>query len=118
MTSAIVVVLLLAAVIVWLVVKYFGQNSSNRAEGVIAEFRDLRLTSTELIEGYGRSPQRYPLAGMHASVEDSNHLTVYLTINTSAGVLLREIALKERSDAGLAARSFAAQINTRSGRRL
>lgn len=116
MESALFVLALLVGFIVWVVVKYRGQHASNRSEGVLAEFRDLRLTATELIEGYGRSPRRYPLVGMHAEVEDSNHLSVYLTVHSSAGVVLREVSLKERSDAGLAARAFAAQINLRAGR--
>jgi hypothetical protein len=111
-----IVVLVVLGAIVWATVTYVQQQSSNTSEGVVAEFRDLRLTPSELIVGYRRRPDRYPLRGMTASVEDSNHLTVYLTITNDAMTLLREVPLRELRTAGADARAFAARLNRAAGR--
>lgn len=68
MSSALVIVTLVLVVIgfVWWQVLIAKQN---QADGVIATFGNLRMTPTELIEGYGRSAPRHQLIGLEAYVE-------------------------------------------------
>jgi hypothetical protein len=90
---------------------YFCQNAGNRREGVIIEFRDLRVTPTEVIAGYRRHAARYPLDGMMASVEESSRGTVYLSLSCPTGTILREFGEKEFTRAGLRTRAFALRVN-------
>ena len=46
----------------------------NRKRGVFAHWEGLRLTRTELIEGYKRKARRHPVTGLAAHVEQCNEL--------------------------------------------
>lgn len=41
----------------------------NREQGVLAHWEKLRITRTELIEGYKKDAPRYPIAGMAAHLD-------------------------------------------------
>ncbi|OBI47431.1 hypothetical protein A5707_19290 [Mycobacterium kyorinense] len=56
----------------------FDPTEQNRAEGVIYDFYELRITRTELIRGYGPGAPRIPLQGLTATVTKTD--TVDITI--------------------------------------
>jgi hypothetical protein len=47
------------------------QGQANARDGVIAHWEGLRVSETELIEGYGKDAARHPLKGLTARVEDT-----------------------------------------------
>jgi len=47
------------------------QGRRDRAEGVVASWAELRITSSHLIMGYHRNAERIPLAGLRASVTET-----------------------------------------------
>jgi hypothetical protein len=49
----------------------YRDRSSSLSEGVIAAWEGLRITNTELIEGYKANARRHALKGLTARVEDS-----------------------------------------------
>jgi transcription initiation factor TFIID subunit TAF12 len=55
----------------------------NNADGVIANWRNLRITHTELIEGYLQNARRHSLKGLKARVEDSGTRHTKTTGSTS-----------------------------------
>jgi hypothetical protein len=117
-------------------------RAQNRADSVIAYVAipgggSLRLTATELIEGYGENARRHPIAGLVARVEDSGTLNrrvtatrlvafgvfalaapkkqddreLYLTIEGPTTAILRTIQVKNAASITTRARSFAMQVN-------
>lgn len=54
----------------------FDPREQNRAEGVICDFYELRLSRTELIQGYGTDARRIPLQGLAATVTKKNGVDV------------------------------------------
>lgn len=129
-----ILVLAVVAVIVYLGIQNAKQD---KADGVVATFAGLRLTPTELIEGYGKDAIRHPVAGLTARVEDSGALNrritatrivaigvfalaakkkqddreVYLTIEGPTTGILKTVEMKKNKDAGTQARLFANRIN-------
>ena len=55
--------------LLWHVLARAVQGRLNRRQLVLADWQGLRITRTELIEGYKRSAQRHPLRGLTAQVE-------------------------------------------------
>lgn len=135
-----IVLILIVAFVVLAVVLGVKQAKEDKADGVVASFRRLRMTSTELIEGRGANAVRHPLAGLSAQVEDSGTLNrritatrlltigvfalaarkkqddreVFLTIEGPNTAILETVSLKQAKDAAVKARQFANQINLRS----
>ncbi|BBZ48098.1 hypothetical protein [Mycobacterium parmense] len=62
---------ILFAVFVVVAVLAGRQGRANARDGVTAHWEGLRITDTELIEGYDANASRYPLNGLTARVEDS-----------------------------------------------
>jgi hypothetical protein len=63
--------LVLLGVFVVVAVVAGRQGRANARDGVIAHWEGLRITQTELIEGYDANAERYPLKGLTARVEDT-----------------------------------------------
>lgn len=118
------------------------RTSRNSADGVTHSLDlpypgSLRLTATELIEGYADNSVRHPLVGLRASVDDSGTVNrrmtmtrilalgplaiaapkklddrcLYLTIDGPDTIIVREISLKNNATLATQAREFAARIN-------
>jgi hypothetical protein len=123
-----------AARMVRAALKYAKLSRQNVDEGVIAAFENLRLTPTELIEGYKASARRHPLAGLSARVETTGTVTtdvsgyigpyggnvastksddrvVHVTIEGPRTAIVYTVKLKVNSNADTEARKFAAQLN-------
>ncbi|WP_433586359.1 SHOCT domain-containing protein [Microbacterium hydrocarbonoxydans] len=117
------------------------QGKADASEGVLNTLEipgglTLRLTKTELIEGYGDG-KRHPVAGLVASVEEGGSVnrrftvtrivalgvlaagvpkkiddrTLYLTIEGPQTVIVHEIPVKKSPQIGASARTFAAALN-------
>lgn len=137
--SVVFILVVIAAIVIWLWLKQ-SQGQANNAEGVTATLKipdgvTLRMTATELIEGYGGT--RHRIAGLVARVEEGGTVnrrftvtrivalgvlaaglpkriddrTLYLTIEGPNTVIVHEIPLKKDSQMGVKARTFAAKIN-------
>jgi hypothetical protein len=124
MMTAFVIGILLA--VAWFVLKAVianQQRKQNQAEGVIAAWEGLRITNTELIEGYGQNARRHPLNGLTARVEDSgthshnDKRRVHLTVEGPNTAIVRTKQIGGRSDGPTSyhadenARKFAAALN-------
>lgn len=115
-------------------VRGFLGTRKNVAEGVIAAFGNLRLTPTELIEGYKASARRHPLAGLTAHVETTGNVTtnvsgyvgpyggnvgstksddrvVHVTIEGPCTAIVYSVKLKDSPKADTEARKFATRLN-------
>lgn len=138
-TPGVIMVLVIIAVVIlyfWLKSKIARNAAAEmKAEGAIARIGDMRLTATELLIG----EQRYPLAGLHATVEDSGSVNrrltitrlatlgvaavaipkklddrdVYVTVEGPGVAVVRVMHAKDIADAGLIGRKFAAELNMR-----
>jgi hypothetical protein len=100
---------IVAAIIAYLI----WQLRRDKADEVVAAFADLRLTPTHILAGH-LTRRRYPASGARAVAEDSGRRSVYLTVTTSHGSLVREVPFKNHPRAGVEARAFAVRINARS----
>ena len=133
----ILAVLLGLSVFVIALVYQVSVTNAKKANGVIASFDNLNLTATELIDGFGDTTTRHPLAGLTARVEDSGTLNrritatrlatigvfalaakkkqddreVYLTIEGNDVAIVRTVQFKKTPSAGTQAREFAAKLN-------
>lgn len=117
------------------------QQAENAHDGVVAALPvpggSLRLTTTELIEGYGDTARRHPLAGLTASVEDSGTVNrrltatrlvalgplalaapkklddreLYVSIQGPGVAIVKAIPLKNAPRVGQQARAFVMQLN-------
>ncbi|MGN6200035.1 hypothetical protein [Humibacter sp.] len=143
--GVVIVFVIVAIVVVFAVRTIMRRNAQNAADQVIASFQfnegALRLTESEIIEGYGEDATRHPVAGLTATVEDSGSVNrrltatrmlllgpfslaapkklddreLFLTIEGPATGILRSVTLKDKSAAtGAAVRRFAMAINTAS----
>lgn len=119
-------------VLVLFVVLYLGvdvyrsmrQSRKNAAEGVIAHWEGLRITPTELIEGYQDTARRHALNGLTARVEnsgthrgngnDNRQIHVIVEGPSTAIVKTKKVATINRGDE--LARKFAANLNMASRR--
>lgn len=141
-TIVVIVIAVIVAAVIWFrVIVSRKQKELNAGDGVIATLNiptgPLRLTATELIEGYAPDAPRHPIAGLVARVEDSGTLNrritatrlvalgvfalaapkrlddreLYFTIEGPATALIRTIELKKQPQMGEAARKFAMQVN-------
>lgn len=141
--GVVIVFVIVGIVVVFAVRTVVRRNAQNAADHVIASFQfnegALRLTASELIEGYGEEAPRHPVSGLTASVEDSGTVNrrltatrmlllgplslavpkklddreLFLTIEGPTTGLLRSVTLKDKSaSTGAAVRRFAMAINT------
>ena len=63
-----------AIFVLWLTVAFASalvQTIANTSAGVVADWYGLRVTRTELIQGYGPTKNRLPLMGLSARVEEN-----------------------------------------------
>lgn len=67
-TAAILIVLAL----MWQILASAHHRRLNKRQLVLAHWKGLRITRTELIEGYKRSATRHPLRGLVARIEGTN----------------------------------------------
>lgn len=134
--------LAVAAVVIGFAVRQMmRERNADTAAGVVCTLdipggQTLRLTETELIEGYDNE-KRHPVAGLVARVEEGGSLnrrftvtrivalgvlaaglpkkiddrTLYLTIEGPQTVIVHEIPLKKSPEIGATARKFAAMLN-------
>jgi hypothetical protein len=110
--------------------KAAGQGKRNVADGVIAAWEHLRITKTELIEGYKAKATRHSLAGLTARVETSGTVvthvsggggmvssgttderSLHLTIEGPYTAIVHTVKLKGKPYADVEARKFAAALN-------
>lgn len=140
-TFAVIFCIGIAALVVFVVWRAKSRTKENSADGVIATLAlpdgALRLTRTELIEGWGDTALRHPIANLNASVEDSGtvnrRLTVtriaalgplalalpkklddrelYLMVEGPDTVILRQVAVRKSPAIGKQAREFAMRLN-------
>jgi hypothetical protein len=92
-----------------------------RAAGVVANWYGLRVTRSELIEGYGNNARRHPLAGLTARVEDSgtkahrgggrDDRRVHVIIEGPNTAVVKTRRVGGTYNADTAARKFAATFN-------
>jgi len=108
-------------------------RAKSKADGVVAFIGDVRLTQDALLVG----ETKYPLAGLHATVEDSGSVNrrltltrlatlgvaavaipkklddrdVYITIEGPGVAVVRVMHVKKVPNAGGIARQFAARLN-------
>lgn len=85
--------------------------------GVVARFSDLAVSQTELLQGWGATVQRRPLAGWSARAEDAGDgRSVYVLLTGPGESLTRQVPIR-RNDraAGLRARAFAQAVNLYAG---
>jgi hypothetical protein len=100
---------------------YWRQGRANVRQGVIAAWEGLRVTQTELIEGYKANARHHPLKGLTARVVDNGmrvHLGgrrddrgIHVIVEgpKTAIVTTKRVAATFNGDAG--ARKFAAALN-------
>jgi hypothetical protein len=69
--NPVLVVLIIAVVCLIAAIAAVGirQGKKNAADGVIADFDGLRVTRTELINGYSKNAERVSLAGLTAKLK-------------------------------------------------
>jgi hypothetical protein len=123
-------VLLVAAWVVWNFVRAAGWKKQNRADGVIASWEHLRVTPTELIEGYKANAKHHSLAGLSARVETSGSVIsnvsggggmvrtdtsderqVHVMIEGPSTAIVYTLKLRKSPDADTNARWFASKLN-------
>lgn len=97
------------------------QGRANARDGVVAHWEGLRITKTELIEGYDPNAARYPLKGLTARVEDTttaiggrDERRVHVIVEgpNTAVVKGRKVTVVYNGEPS--ARKFAAALNTAS----
>lgn len=121
MSGFAVAFLILLAVFLVVAIRAARQGQLNARDGVIAHWEGLRLTPTELIEGYGDNAVRHPLGGLTARVEDTrtrvgsrNERRIHVMVegpNTTV-IKARKVTALYNGDAS--ARKFAATLNAAS----
>jgi hypothetical protein len=121
LTGFVIGVLIVVAFIGAAVIVGIRQGRANVRQGVIAAWEGLRVTQTELIEGYKANARRHPLKGLTARVEDTGtrvHLgggrddrRIHVIVEgpNTAIVKAQRVAAMYNGDA--AARKFAAALN-------
>lgn len=143
----VVFLLIIGSVIAFQVVTNSRQRAQDATDGVTTRLKvagiadlPLRITRTELIEGYREGAPRHSLAGLTARVEDSGTLNrritatrmvalgvfalaapkrqddreVYLTIEGPTTAIVRAIKVKSNPTIGVTARKFAMDLNAAS----
>jgi hypothetical protein len=109
-------------------------TQQNVADGVVTSFDGLRMTKTELIEGYEGNAKRHSLVGLTAKVEATGGKTarvitthsgsaigvgsvvdddrrVHVTIEGPQTAVVYSVFVKSSHDAEARARQFVAQLN-------
>lgn len=136
MSAAIFWIVVLVGIGIAIAAAIIKSRKDNEAR-VVAVFGDLRLTPTELIEGYSPDAPRHRVAELVARVEDSGTVnrrltatrmvalgvfalaapkkqddrSVYLTIEGPTTAIVRTIEFAKNPTAGDVARRFAAAVN-------
>jgi hypothetical protein len=77
--------------------------------GVVARFRDLAVTPTELL--VGRAPARFPLKGIRAWVETDASGITSLHVEGPTVALLRKVLIRRNEPALSAMRAWAQEVN-------
>ncbi|GBE64535.1 hypothetical protein MFM001_09970 [Mycobacterium sp. MFM001] len=126
--------LMFVAVIVFVVVYRIRASKANARDGVIADWAGIRMTQTELIEGYKDNAPRHPLAGLTARVENSGGVTsdvggymaggmgrittetkdnrqVHLIVEGPNTAIIKTVSAKYGGNADSSARQFATALN-------
>jgi hypothetical protein len=122
MTGFVIFMLIIVAVISAAIDRSIRQGKANAAAGVIAHWEGLRVTRTELIQGYSQNAPRHPLKGVKARVEDTGarvrggkddrRIHVIIEGPGIAIVKTKKVAATYNGDA--LARQFAATLNVAS----
>jgi hypothetical protein len=124
--SGAVLILILSPFIIMAVIYYYLRSVErawrDRRAGVIEAWSELRLTKTELIEGYKKNSLRHPLNGLSAKVEvfqpgpgqtdadgDKPRAVVRLTIEGPHTAIVRSEPMY--ADTEGEARDFAAHVD-------
>ncbi|ORW05816.1 DUF2510 domain-containing protein [Mycobacterium kyorinense] len=133
--------LLFIAVIIFVVVYRIRVGKANATDGVIADWNGVRMTRTELIEGYKKNARRHPLAGLTARVENSGSVTstvkgtiyggsghigtdsqddrqVHLIVEGPNTAITKSRSVRYDGNADRSARQFATALNMASRRQL
>lgn len=134
--------LMFVAAIIFIVVYRIRNSKANARDGVIADWAGIRMTRTELIEGYKENAPRHPLAGLTARVENSGGVTsnvdgymaggmgrittetddnrqVHLIVEGPNTAIFKTVSAKyQGGNADASARQFATALNMASRRQL
>lgn len=113
--------LVLLGVFVVVAVLAGRQGQANARDGVIAHWEGLRVTETELIEGYGENAARHPLKGLTARVEDTttrigsrDERRIHVVVEGPDTTLVKTRKVTAIYNGDASARKFAAALNTAS----
>jgi hypothetical protein len=115
--------LILLVVFVVVAVLAGRQGRANARDGVISHWEGLRITDSELIEGYGENAPRHPLQGLAARVEDTttrigsrNERRIHVIVEGPNTAVVKGTKVTIISNGEASARRFAAALNTASSR--
>jgi hypothetical protein len=122
MDPVLVAMCVIVAVFLGYGVAHFAWRSiADRRDGVIAEWEGLRISATELIEGYRPNAKRHPVSGLSASVEECGterrnvssvgRRCLHVTIAGPHPAIVRTMSVKCHPKADARARAFAEKVN-------
>lgn len=100
MTSAgptVIVVVIAVLVVARIAIPALLRHLANRRDGVTAAVLGLRITQTEIIDGYRRAAPRYPLAGAHAELNQGAIVRAQVIVRGEWGHLMRDVAVRPNS---------------------
>ncbi len=110
--------LILIGVFVVVAVLAGRQGRANARDGVIAHWEGLRITETELIEGYGENAARRPLKGLTARVDDTttriggrDERRIHVIVEGPSTAVVKGRKVTAIYNADPSARKFAAALN-------
>lgn len=92
--ATIIVFLIVVGVLALRAVQIDKTRAKNKADGVVAFIGDVRLTNDALLVG----ENRYPLTGLHATVEDSGSVNRRLTLTRLATLGVAAVAIPKKLD--------------------
>lgn len=82
----------------WVIRDMKAEKFHDRTGGVLARFEDVRVTRTQLLVGTHHAPTRYPVHGLHATVETSGQLQHRITATRVAAVGVFAVAWQKKRD--------------------
>lgn len=92
--AAVVIIVVVLGVLALRAAQIDKARAKNKADGVVAFIGDVRLTNDALLVG----ANRYPLAGLHATVEDSGSVNRRLTLTRLATLGVAAVAIPKKLD--------------------
>src|ERR1700761_4783476 len=122
MSGFVLFMLIVVAVIAAGVYSAIRQGKANAAAGVIAHWEGLRVTRTELIQGYSQNAPRHPLKGVTARVEDTgtsvrggkDDRRIHVIIEGPGLAIVKTKNVADTYNGDALARQFAATLNVAS----